>query len=39
MVRQVVTLLTDDVDGGEADHTVEFGTRLALSASEGPVWA
>lgn len=25
MARQVVTLLTDDVDGSEADHTIEFG--------------
>jgi hypothetical protein len=25
MARQVVTLLTDDIDGGEADHTIEFG--------------
>jgi hypothetical protein len=25
MARQVVTLLTDDIDGSEADHTIEFG--------------
>lgn len=25
MARQVVTLLTDDLDGSEADSTVEFG--------------
>ena len=25
MAKQVVTLLTDDLDGGEADRTVEFG--------------
>lgn len=25
MARQVVTILTDDLDGGEADRTVEFG--------------
>jgi nucleoid-associated protein Lsr2 len=25
MARQVVTLLTDDLDGSEADRTVEFG--------------
>lgn len=25
MARQVITLLTDDLDGGEADRTVEFG--------------
>jgi hypothetical protein len=25
MARQVVTLLTDDLDGSEADRSVEFG--------------
>ena len=25
MAKQVITLLTDDLDGSEADHTVEFG--------------
>ncbi|MFI6761888.1 Lsr2 family protein [Micromonospora sp. NPDC050417] len=25
MVKQVITLLTDDLDGGKADRTVEFG--------------
>ena len=25
MAKQVITLLTDDLDGGEAEHTVEFG--------------
>jgi hypothetical protein len=25
MAKQVITLLTDDLDGGEADRTVEFG--------------
>ena len=25
MARQVITVLTDDLDGGDADHTVEFG--------------
>ncbi|HEY3000910.1 MAG TPA: histone-like nucleoid-structuring protein Lsr2, partial [Kribbellaceae bacterium] len=25
MAKQVVTLLTDDLDGSEADRTVEFG--------------
>src|SRR4051812_35793430 len=25
MAKQVITLLTDDLDGGEADSTVEFG--------------
>ncbi|GAB3146510.1 Lsr2 family protein [Micromonospora sonneratiae] len=25
MARQVITVLTDDLDGGEADRTVEFG--------------
>lgn len=25
MARQVITLLTDDLDGGKADRTVEFG--------------
>ena len=25
MAKQVITLLTDDIDGGEADRTVEFG--------------
>ena len=25
MAKQIVTLLTDDLDGGEADRTVEFG--------------
>ena len=25
MAKQIVTLLTDDIDGGEADRTIEFG--------------
>ncbi|MFK3984718.1 Lsr2 family protein [Micromonospora sp. NPDC050397] len=25
MAKQVITLLTDDLDGGKADRTVEFG--------------
>jgi hypothetical protein len=25
MAKQIVTLLTDDIDGSEADRTVEFG--------------
>ena len=25
MAKQVITLLTDDLDGGEAERTVEFG--------------
>ena len=25
MAKQVITLLTDDLDGGEVDRTVEFG--------------
>ncbi|MFF5291924.1 histone-like nucleoid-structuring protein Lsr2 [Paractinoplanes globisporus] len=25
MAKQVITLLTDDIDGGQADRTVEFG--------------
>jgi hypothetical protein len=25
MAKKVITLLTDDLDGGEADRTVEFG--------------
>ena len=25
MARQVITVLTDDIDGGDADRTVEFG--------------
>ena len=25
MARQVITVLTDDLDGGDADHTIEFG--------------
>src|SRR5215218_564769 len=25
MAKQVITLLTDDIDGGDADRTVEFG--------------
>jgi len=25
MAKQVITLLTDDLDGGEADRSVEFG--------------
>lgn len=25
MAKQVITILTDDLDGGDADHTVEFG--------------
>src|SRR3954471_21512532 len=25
MAKQIVTLLTDDLDGGDADRTIEFG--------------
>src|SRR6266496_685845 len=25
MAKQIITLLTDDLDGGEADRTIEFG--------------
>jgi hypothetical protein len=25
MARQIITVLTDDLDGGDADRTVEFG--------------
>lgn len=25
MAKQIITLLTDDLDGGDADRTVEFG--------------
>ena len=25
MVKQVITVLTDDLDGGDADRTIEFG--------------
>ena len=25
MAKQVITVLTDDLDGGDADHTIEFG--------------
>lgn len=25
MAKQLITLLTDDLDGGEADRTIEFG--------------
>lgn len=25
MAKQVITVLTDDIDGGDADRTVEFG--------------
>ena len=25
MARQIITVLTDDLDGGTADRTVEFG--------------
>ncbi|MDQ7904150.1 Lsr2 family protein [Phytohabitans sp. ZYX-F-186] len=25
MAKQVITVLTDDLDGGEADRTIEFG--------------
>ncbi|MBO3736022.1 histone-like nucleoid-structuring protein Lsr2 [Actinoplanes flavus] len=25
MAKQIITVLTDDLDGGEADRTVEFG--------------
>jgi hypothetical protein len=25
MAKQVITLLTDDLDGGDADRTIEFG--------------
>ena len=25
MARQIITVLTDDIDGGNADRTVEFG--------------
>ena len=39
MAKQVITLLTDDLDGGEADRTVELGSgnqiapRLAATAA------
>jgi hypothetical protein len=25
MARQIITVLTDDLDGGDAEHTLEFG--------------
>ncbi|WP_250002106.1 Lsr2 family protein [Actinoplanes sp. M2I2] len=25
MAKQTITVLTDDLDGGDADHTIEFG--------------
>ena len=25
MAKRVITVLTDDIDGGEADRTIEFG--------------
>jgi len=25
MARQIITILTDDLDGGDADRTIEFG--------------
>jgi hypothetical protein len=25
MAKQVITVLTDDIDGGDADRTIEFG--------------
>src|SRR4051794_34096948 len=37
MARKVITLLTDDLDGGEADRTVEFGidgTNYTIDLSE-----
>ncbi|MFI5497101.1 Lsr2 family protein [Actinoplanes sp. NPDC051859] len=37
MAKQIVTLLTDDLDGGEADHTVEFsldGVNYTIDLSE-----
>ena len=37
MAKQIVTLLTDDLDGGEADRTVEFaldGVNHAIDLSE-----
>ncbi len=37
MAKQVITVLTDDIDGGEADRTVEFGldgVRYTIDLSE-----
>ena len=37
MARQVVTLLTDDLDGSEADRTIEFsldGVNYAIDLSD-----
>ncbi|GIM98254.1 histone-like nucleoid-structuring protein Lsr2 [Paractinoplanes toevensis] len=37
MAKQIITLLTDDLDGGEADRTVEFaldGVNYAIDLSE-----
>jgi hypothetical protein len=37
MAKQVITLLTDDLDGSEADRTVEFGldgTSYTIDLSE-----
>ena len=44
MAKQIVTLLTDDLDGGEADRTIEFGLdgvtyTIDLSeANAGKLW-
>ena len=37
MAKQVITLLTDDIDGSEADRTVEFsidGVRYTIDLSD-----
>ncbi|WP_326563253.1 histone-like nucleoid-structuring protein Lsr2 [Micromonospora sp. NBC_01796] len=38
MAKQIITVLTDDLDGGDADRTVEFaldGTNYTIDLSEG----
>jgi hypothetical protein len=37
MAKQVITVLTDDIDGGDADRTIEFaldGVNYAIDLSE-----
>jgi len=37
MAKQIITLLTDDLDGGDADRTIEFGldgVNYAIDLSE-----
>jgi hypothetical protein len=34
MAKQVITVLTDDLDGGDADRTIEFGLNYTIDLSE-----